>query len=386
MKPYFAWSVAACAAVACGGSAFTSGEPGDGGAPDSNAAPDGGLPGDGGSSGEASPGCAVGMMTCGSKCVDPSMDPENCGGCGSSCTGGTCVGGVCKLVVSTDGAGVPAVGDFACLAVDARNVYVATGLAAANGGQIYRVPVSGGPPQTIVPNQGAPHGIATDGMSLYWANNGTGEIWKSDTNGNNAAAIVTGQMAPLYVTMDTDHVYWNSAGDGAVWQTDRTGLNTMRLASGLTVNHVGYIAVDATNVYYTDLLAGTVNSVPIGGGTASMLAQGQARPTGVAVGKQALFWSNATGGTIERLTLGVQGATPMMIAGSLATPTGLAVDGLSVYFSESVQTGSVGKVTVLGGSVQTLAGNQAFPGCIAVDATSVYWIDDGGGAVSKTGK
>jgi hypothetical protein len=284
------------------------------------------------------------------------MDPNNCGGCGSTCTGGTCSGGVCKLIPpSPDGGGVPAVGDNACLTVDKNAVY---------------------------------DGIASDGVSLFWAANGSGEIWKLDLNVGVAQTIVTGQTGPLFVVLDALHVFWNNAGDGTVWQADKNGQNATRLANNLSQGHLGYLAVDAQSVYFTDELAGIVGSAPIGGnGNQVTLAGGQGRPTGIAVTGQALFWSNSTAGNIVRMPLGGAVGTPMPIAGSLASPNAVVVDGTSVYFSQDVQAGSIGKVGVLGGTPPaTLASNQAFPTCIAVDATSVYWIDEGGGTISKTAK
>jgi hypothetical protein len=173
-----------------------------------------------------------------------------------------------------------------------------------------------------------------------------------------------------------------------VWQADKDGQNQKRLANNLSTGHLGYLAVDAQSIYYTDLLAGVVGTAPIGGnGNQMALAQGQGRPTGIAVTPQALFWSNSTAGNIVRLPLGTGVAMAMPIAGGLSAPNALVVDGASVYFSQNVQAGSIAKVGVLGATPPaTLASNQPFPTCIAVDATSVYWIDGGGGTISKTGK
>src|SRR5260221_6130450 len=93
--------------------------------------------------------------------IDESTDPNNCGGCGISCRGGSCVGGVCSLL--PPGTTPPKVGDFACLAIDKASVYWATGLQAQSGGAIYKVPLSGGIPQLVKDMQQNPHGIASNG-------------------------------------------------------------------------------------------------------------------------------------------------------------------------------------------------------------------------------
>ena len=51
-------------------------------------------------------------------------------------------------------AGVPQqVGDFACLTVDATNVYWGTGLGTANGGGVWKVGLNGGNPAPRLPSR-----------------------------------------------------------------------------------------------------------------------------------------------------------------------------------------------------------------------------------------
>ena len=48
--------------------------------------------------------CSPGTVLCAGRCVDPTSDPANCGGCGVSCgTSGVCVGGVCTGVACAGG-------------------------------------------------------------------------------------------------------------------------------------------------------------------------------------------------------------------------------------------------------------------------------------------
>jgi len=49
--------------------------------------------------------CPYGLLDCAGDCVDPKVDPANCGGCGVGCgTGAACVSGTCEApVVCGDG-------------------------------------------------------------------------------------------------------------------------------------------------------------------------------------------------------------------------------------------------------------------------------------------
>lgn len=52
-------------------------------------------------------GCNAGLSCCTGRCVDPTLDPLNCGGCGIGCDSGSCLDGFCTC--DTD-AGVPGCG------------------------------------------------------------------------------------------------------------------------------------------------------------------------------------------------------------------------------------------------------------------------------------
>jgi hypothetical protein len=297
-------------------------------------------------------------------------------------------------MTGADGGGVPAVGDFSCLAIDSQNIYVATGLIAANGGQIYKVPLSGGMPTTIVPMQARPHGIASDGTNLFWTNFGTGgttgAIMKSGVDGSNATPIVPTQAAPFDLSLDATHVFWTNRGDGTAWQANKDGTNPVRLGMGLgTLGGVNYITNGGGVVYFGDRTSGTVYSAKVGMTATpfvTMITGGG--PVGFAVDGTTLFWSDSTKGNIYSEPL-PGGTTATPIAMGQAGPNDVVTDGTSVYWSDTglaMNVGSINKVAVTGGKVTPLAMAQNYPGCIAIDATSIYWINTGGGAISKTGR
>ncbi|MDP3214475.1 MAG: hypothetical protein Q8S73_10260, partial [Deltaproteobacteria bacterium] len=79
--------LAAFALGGCGGASLVGG-PSDGGRMDA-AGIDGGVM-------DAS--CAEAQITCGGRCVDPTVDPAHCGACGASCSAGqSCVAGACEM-------------------------------------------------------------------------------------------------------------------------------------------------------------------------------------------------------------------------------------------------------------------------------------------------
>jgi hypothetical protein len=297
--------------------------------------------------------------------------------------------GICTLVNNPDG-GVPYVGNFACIAIDMQNIYVATG-AFYPGGEIYKVPLTGGASQTIVPMQTRPHGIASDGTSVFWANYGTaGSIMKSGTDGSNPTPIAMNQSYPVGVTLDATHVFWTNRGDGTVWQANKDGSNPVRLAMGISNAGAGlnYITNGGGMVYFGDMINGVVYSAPVGGTASPFVTTPGGGPVGFAVDGTTLFWSDINKGTINAKAL-TGGAAAAPIAMAQSNPNDVVTDGTTVYWSSAptgLNVGSINKVAATGGMAIPLATGQQDPGCIAIDATSIYWINAGGGAISKTGR
>lgn len=147
------------------------------------------------------------------------------------------------------------------------------------------------------------------------------------------------------------------------------------------------------HIYWTDGGLGTVNSVPIDGGSVTALAFGQNSPHGVAVDRTHVYWTNAgtsgegVDGSVNEAPIGGGGAVTTLASGQIA-PLSVAVDGRHVYWANSSAgtdlPGTVNEVPIDGGSVTTLASGEAYPWSVAVDGADVYWVNFGGnGAVKK---
>jgi hypothetical protein len=413
MRTRILWALSASVvAAACGGSNGTGLDGLDGGGPDGSTGPqDGATPVDGASGSDSGVGrdtgspadgggasCDGGTIPCGGACVDPSNDPQNCGGCGIPCNT-TCTNGVCPLI-APDAGTPPTVGDNACLTVDAANVYWGTGTA---GGSVWRVSIAGGVPAQVASGQTSPHPMASDGTTLFFGDQGTAgtcsgsiqSIAVGATNGT-PAPIATGQCAPLDVVVDATTVYWTNSGDGSVWKSDKTTPNPVNLVPAAGLGHALYLRVDSANVYFTDGAGGVLDRVPIGGGAVTAVTTtGIPGPGHLAIdGVNAYFSSRSTtSAALLAVALGASGGSPSQIVTNLPALNGIQTDGTDVWFAEATNvvpyragTGEIHRVTTAGAGGALLASGQNGPNCIAVDATSVYWIDTGGGTISKTGK
>ncbi len=135
------------------------------------------------------------------------------------------------------------------------------------------------------------------------------------------------------------------------------------------------IAVDASNVYWTD--SDSVMKVPIVGGTPTSLASGQNGPWAIAVASGYVYWTNRgspgsgySDGSVARMPSDGSGS-PLTLATQQTKPQSLAVDGANVYW---ISGQTLMSVPVDGGVAATVLVSQEMPiNGVALSDTSVYW-------------
>ena len=247
--------------------------------------------------------------------------------------------------------------------------------------------------------QKTPSGIAVHNGVVYWTNYvAGGEVMSVPEAGGTPTIIATNQDFPWAIAVDDSNVYWTnydngygpSAGgsttSGTVMKVPLTGGTPVTLAQGLQ-NPWG-IALDATNVYFSNAGGGTIKSVPIAGGNVTVLASGLLQPEGIAVQNGVVYWVNYAGTTVNNNfyveSVATTGGTPKVLSSSTDAfeGFGLAVNATSIFLS--TEQGAVGAATdgllsmpLAGSSAPTvLASAEVTPFAIALDATNVYWTSN----------
>ncbi|HEY2730132.1 MAG TPA: hypothetical protein VGK52_09320 [Polyangia bacterium] len=80
-------------------------------------------------------------------------------------------------------------------------------------GHIRRVPLAGGPLETVADVDGAPYGVATDGTLIYWTKIGTdGGLFSAPLGGGAITPIVGGQIDPHFIAVTPEQIYWGTWG------------------------------------------------------------------------------------------------------------------------------------------------------------------------------
>jgi hypothetical protein len=165
---------------------------------------------------------------------------------------------------------------------------------------------------------------------------------------------------------------------GGAGGANTTGCSGLALACGLS--RPWGIAVDGTNVYFTDVTFSSLLAVPIAGGTPTLLAStGQSSFYGaVAANAAGVFWTD--GETVNSLGPLGAGAPTTLFTGGQAI-YGIALGATNLYFTDA-DAYLVMEAPIAGGPVKAFS-SCPLPWAIATDSNNVYFIDSQVGAVLK---
>jgi hypothetical protein len=244
------------------------------------------------------------------------------------------------------------------IAVDGTTVYWTNQGTAAKSyldGTVAKCAIGGcgGNPTTLAIAQGNPFGITVSATSVYWTNRGDGRVLSCAVGTCSAPTVLaTGLQGPQSIATDATNLYWvnfqtvvkcaiggcsattilghafpsgpgialnasnvffedvgacNGGPPCGVEWVAKTGVGpgTITPTSYLFAGYGGMLAVDATNVYWTDTAVYTCPSPPAGCGPSgpTALVSGQPNAFGIAVDATSVYWTNhVAGGSVMKAT------------------------------------------------------------------------------------
>lgn len=260
-----------------------------------------------------------------------------------------------------------------CLAVDANFVYWSDA-----GPAIMKVPVGGGTPVQVIAGGDKNACVAVDGSGVYYFD--ADKVMKAPLSGGGAAPLASGQHllkgAPLvaaggYVYWVTD-VYGNVDaynGKNAVVRVSTTAAAaTPEIVTAELVGNPGGLAVDDSNVYYSDQ-SGVFARALAAPATATSFGQSSLHGNAIAVGGGHLAMNEiAAVGSGDVAVFRTDGMMRVVVSPSLAQP--LALDDRGVYINGS---GALERLA-LDGAGATLLATQP-PRAVALSATTIFFTD-----------
>ncbi len=238
-----------------------------------------------------------------------------------------------------------------------------------NDGTIQRVPIEGGPSETVARIDGRATQLAISGQTLY-IRDGIG-IWSFSQKELRRFANAAGDGD---IVADARNVAWTNALTGEVLIKAVHGNAPVRiLASKLSQPYD--VAMDATHVYWANG-DGTVMRVSRQGGEVDVLARGQSWPEGTLVDETHVYWLERHTGGVFRVSK--QRGEPVQIARTEPGCRGTALDGRYVYWADPADR-RIMRVPRSGGEQETLVSGPSGLYDLIVVRNAVYFSNSYGG-------
>jgi hypothetical protein len=278
--------------------------------------------------------------------ADLGSDPNNCGRCGRSCLGGGCQASICQPF--------PIFTSIRTLSAIAANDYAVAFAEHVSDGGVYVIPRGSDAAVLVATDQPTPRDVAltADASAVYWT-----------TSLGVRACPVTASCTPVIIgpseetngiAIVNETVYWAAIGAGTVSSVPVSGGDASVLQTGLS-RPVGVQA--AKDLFWTELGdggpgAGSIGRVDLDAGLDAPVIRilGQTEPERLAFFAEGVYWTNngysGGGGALEWCPLTMFGtlcadATPCMPAGG--HPLGLVIDQSSgdIYYANNQTLGAI---------------------------------------------
>ena len=222
---------------------------------------------------------------------------------------------------------------------------------------------------------------------VYWTNGVPGTIGRANIDGTAATQnLISGGAQPKGIAVDATHIYWTnvlntSTGAGTIGRANLNGTGVdQNFITG--VNPTGGLAVDGGHLYWGNQdnsrvlpfgIAATIARAGLDGtGVDQNFITGADTASGVALDAAHIYWTNRGQFTVGRAGLDGTGVDQNFVAIGSGFPDGVAVDSGHIYWVNT--TGTLGRAGIDGTGVnQNFVDAGSFPVGLAVDAGHLYW-------------
>ena len=255
-----------------------------------------------------------------------------------------------------------------CLATDGAFVYWSDGTP-----QIWKVPVDGGAPIAVVAAGDKNTCVAVDDKGVYYVDGDTIR-WTPTAGG--AIVLASGQHVLGHIAVGGGYVYWITDvygnvdafnGKNAIVRVGTSG--PVQVISAEVMGNPGGLAVDDTNVYYSDQSGVFARALAAPATAVSFGQSSSLHGNAIAVGNGHLAMNEIAGvGAGDVAVFRTDGMARVVVSPSLAQP--LALDDRGVYINGS---GALERLA-LDGSGATLLATQP-PRAVALSATTIFFTD-----------
>lgn len=186
------------------------------------------------------------------------------------------------------------------VALDATSAFwvnAGDGPPTANG-EVRRAFLDGNTSAAIVPKLDSPVAIAIRDGVVYWTNDGdsdvSGYVMTSDVTGSGASRVASNQSHPHGIATGGTYVYWANMGDGTIMRAQPNGAGLTRLFTDRATP--SDVAVDDLAIYWVeagtppDFADGKVMAARLDGSDVRTIAAAQRDPRAIAIDGSAVYW------------------------------------------------------------------------------------------------
>lgn len=311
--------------------------------------------------------------------ADLLIDPKNCGRCGHDCLGGACSARACQPIrLAVDRS------NLLWMTIDATHVYFCESAVQRLG----RVPKAGGAVELVSSSCSYQPGSAIIDDTTIFVNDLAGVRAVPKVGLGAGTLILPGAVAVASDATSLYVVQTVGAGMTSYAELARSAKpNGSPVAIALPPRVASRFAQDATTLYATDSdgIHQFAKNPAAGADAGSSLLVANAEPADLAVDSTYVYYASRTTGSVKRVTK--VGGVSDVVASGVDAPSAIAVDASGIYFA-SEDGGLIMSCPLSGctGDPLVLAQRQAQPYAIAVDDVAVYWITRRGGTVMRVAK